>query len=217
MLTSGSSNHNQNRYQAVVSTWAHVSWKQGSLFFKFYFTVAPAGASKLFHFICCFSTVLPSWCYHRLPFCHRAWCCTIILQPSSKPFPSSSFSSLSRHLQPLKVVNRKRPPRDEWNNYSSQGDHEGDRPSQDMNQDICIKVRDINGGIILKTTDWLAWKSLPLQVLSQLHQEQLWHLDAPLLKGHWTNVFLHLQLKPNIYKTNFKKTHDILPTLVVGR
>ncbi|XP_044047833.1 ATP-binding cassette sub-family C member 8 isoform X4 [Siniperca chuatsi] len=77
MLTSGSSNHNQNRYQAVSS---------------------------------------------------------------SKPFPSSFSSSLSRHLQPLKVVNRKRPPRDDWNNYSSPGDHEGDGPSQNMDQDICIKI-----------------------------------------------------------------------------
>ncbi|XP_074488291.1 ATP-binding cassette sub-family C member 8 isoform X1 [Sebastes fasciatus] len=79
MLTSGSSNHNQNRYQAVSS---------------------------------------------------------------SKPFPSSSSSSssLSRHLKPLKVVNRKRPPRDDWNNYSSQGDHEGDIPFQDVDQDICIKI-----------------------------------------------------------------------------
>ncbi|XP_027128684.1 ATP-binding cassette sub-family C member 8 isoform X1 [Larimichthys crocea] len=74
LLTSGSSNHNQNRYQAVSS---------------------------------------------------------------SKPFPSSSSS---RHLQPLKVVNRKRPPRDDWNNYSSQGDHEGDRAPQIMDQDICIKI-----------------------------------------------------------------------------
>ncbi|XP_039664156.1 ATP-binding cassette sub-family C member 8 isoform X3 [Perca fluviatilis] len=79
MVTSGSSNHNQNRYQAVK----------------------------------------PSKCF-----------------PSS----SSSSSSLSRHLQPLKVVNRKRPPRDEWNNYSSQGDHEGDRPYQEVDQDICIKI-----------------------------------------------------------------------------
>ncbi|KAM9352586.1 ATP-binding cassette sub-family C member 8 isoform 1-T1 [Symphorus nematophorus] len=75
MVTSGSSNHNQNRYQAVSS---------------------------------------------------------------SKPL--SSLYSLSRRLQPLKVVNRKRPPRDDWNNYSSQGDHEGDGPSQDMDQDICIKI-----------------------------------------------------------------------------
>ncbi|KAJ4937524.1 hypothetical protein JOQ06_002159 [Pogonophryne albipinna] len=78
MLTSGSSNHNQNRYQAV---------------------------------------------------------------PSSKLLTSSfSSSSSSRHLKPLKVVNRKRPPRDDWNNYSSQGDHEGDGPYQDMDQDICIKI-----------------------------------------------------------------------------
>ncbi|XP_068578577.1 ATP-binding cassette sub-family C member 8 isoform X2 [Cebidichthys violaceus] len=77
MLTSGSSNHNQNRYQAVSS---------------------------------------------------------------SKPLPSMSSSSLSRHLQPLKVVNRKRPPRDDWKNYSSPRDHEGDRPYQDVDQDICIKI-----------------------------------------------------------------------------
>uniref|UniRef100_A0A8C9X171 ATP-binding cassette, sub-family C (CFTR/MRP), member 8 n=1 Tax=Sander lucioperca TaxID=283035 RepID=A0A8C9X171_SANLU len=66
------------------------------------------------------------------------------LKPS-KSFPSSSSSSLSRHLQPLKVVNRKRPPRDDWNNYSSQGDHEGNRPYQEVDQDICIKVRETKG------------------------------------------------------------------------
>ncbi|XP_023118153.1 ATP-binding cassette sub-family C member 8 isoform X3 [Amphiprion ocellaris] len=71
MLTSGSSNHNQNRYQAVSS---------------------------------------------------------------SKRFPSTSSS------KPLKVVNRKRPPRDDWNNYSSQGDHEGDGAPQDVDQDTCIKI-----------------------------------------------------------------------------
>uniref|UniRef100_A0A3B4XS68 ATP-binding cassette, sub-family C (CFTR/MRP), member 8 n=1 Tax=Seriola lalandi dorsalis TaxID=1841481 RepID=A0A3B4XS68_SERLL len=67
---------------------------------------------------------------------------TVKALSSSKSFPSLSLS-LSRHLQPLKVVNRKRPPRDDWNNYSSQGDHEGNRPSQDVDQDICIKI--ING------------------------------------------------------------------------
>ncbi|XP_053742001.1 ATP-binding cassette sub-family C member 8 isoform X1 [Synchiropus splendidus] len=72
LLTSGSSNHNQNRYQAVSS---------------------------------------------------------------SKPLPSSSS-----HRQPLKVVNRKRPPRDDWNNYSSRGDHEEEGPSQILDQDICIKI-----------------------------------------------------------------------------
>nr|XP_043892068.1 ATP-binding cassette sub-family C member 8 isoform X1 [Solea senegalensis] len=77
VLTSGSSNHNQNRYQAVSSL---------------------------------------------------------------KSFPSSSSSSLSGGHQPLKVVNRKRAPRDDWNNYSSAGDHEGDGPSQDMDHDICIKL-----------------------------------------------------------------------------
>ncbi|XP_054589221.2 ATP-binding cassette sub-family C member 8 isoform X6 [Nothobranchius furzeri] len=59
---------------------------------------------------------------------------------SSKPFPSSSSSFFSRYLQPLKVVNRKRPPRDEWNNYSSQGEQESDGPSQEVDRDICIKI-----------------------------------------------------------------------------
>uniref|UniRef100_A0A669CWX1 ATP-binding cassette, sub-family C (CFTR/MRP), member 8 n=1 Tax=Oreochromis niloticus TaxID=8128 RepID=A0A669CWX1_ORENI len=79
-LPTGSSNHNQNRYQAVVRS-------------------------------------------------------------SSKPFPlSCSSSSLSRFFQPLKVVNRKRPSRDDWNNYGSEGNHEGDGPFQDVDQDICIKI-----------------------------------------------------------------------------
>ncbi|XP_063336095.1 ATP-binding cassette sub-family C member 8 isoform X5 [Pelmatolapia mariae] len=60
---------------------------------------------------------------------------------SSKPFPlSCSSSSLSRFFQPLKVVNRKRPSRDDWNNYGSEGNHEGDGPFQDVDQDICIKI-----------------------------------------------------------------------------
>ncbi|XP_012780013.1 ATP-binding cassette sub-family C member 8 isoform X4 [Maylandia zebra] len=60
---------------------------------------------------------------------------------SSKPFPlSCSSSSLSRFFQPLKVVNRKRPTRDDWKNYGSEGNHEGDGPFQDVDQDICIKI-----------------------------------------------------------------------------
>ncbi|XP_054475486.1 ATP-binding cassette sub-family C member 8 isoform X2 [Anoplopoma fimbria] len=57
-----------------------------------------------------------------------------------------STSGSSNHNQnryqavPLKVVNRKRTPRDDWNNYSSAGDHEGDGPYQDVDQDICIKI-----------------------------------------------------------------------------
>uniref|UniRef100_A0A7N6AHC0 ATP-binding cassette, sub-family C (CFTR/MRP), member 8 n=1 Tax=Anabas testudineus TaxID=64144 RepID=A0A7N6AHC0_ANATE len=70
---------------------------------------------------------------------------TVKALSSSKPLPSSSSCFLSRHHQPLKVVNRKRPPRDDWNNYSSQGDREGDRPCLDVDQDICIKVKQING------------------------------------------------------------------------
>ncbi|XP_061628449.1 ATP-binding cassette sub-family C member 8 isoform X3 [Phyllopteryx taeniolatus] len=41
---------------------------------------------------------------------------------------------------PLKVVNRKRPPRDDWNNYSSHGNPEGDGPSPVVDQDVCIKI-----------------------------------------------------------------------------
>uniref|UniRef100_A0A7N9ARK2 ATP-binding cassette, sub-family C (CFTR/MRP), member 8 n=1 Tax=Mastacembelus armatus TaxID=205130 RepID=A0A7N9ARK2_9TELE len=65
---------------------------------------------------------------------------TVKALSSSKPLPSSSSCFVPLHLQPLKVVNRKRPPRDDWNNYSLQGDHEGDGPSQDVDQDICIKI-----------------------------------------------------------------------------
>uniref|UniRef100_A0A8C3B347 ATP-binding cassette, sub-family C (CFTR/MRP), member 8 n=1 Tax=Cyclopterus lumpus TaxID=8103 RepID=A0A8C3B347_CYCLU len=55
-------------------------------------------------------------------------------------------SGTSNHNQnryqavPLKVVNRKRPPRDDWKNYSSPGDLEGDGSYQDVDQDICIKI-----------------------------------------------------------------------------
>ncbi|XP_037539111.1 ATP-binding cassette sub-family C member 8 [Nematolebias whitei] len=59
--------------------------------------------------------------------------------------PSSCGNHNQNRYQavPLKVVNRKRPPRDEWNNYSSQRDQESDGPSQEVEQDICIKI--ING------------------------------------------------------------------------
>ncbi|XP_029951688.1 ATP-binding cassette sub-family C member 8 [Salarias fasciatus] len=53
---------------------------------------------------------------------------------------SSNHNQNRYQAVPLKVVNRKRPPRDDWNNYSSQGDHEGDGPSQEVDQDICIKI-----------------------------------------------------------------------------
>uniref|UniRef100_A0A8C8DBL5 ATP-binding cassette, sub-family C (CFTR/MRP), member 8 n=1 Tax=Oryzias sinensis TaxID=183150 RepID=A0A8C8DBL5_9TELE len=78
-LTSGYSNHNQNKYHAVVRTHS-----------------------------------------------------------SNESLPSSSF--LSRCLQPLKVVNRKRPARDDWNNFSPRGDQEADGVSQGVDQDTCIKV-----------------------------------------------------------------------------
>ncbi|XP_039989869.1 ATP-binding cassette sub-family C member 8 isoform X2 [Xiphias gladius] len=53
---------------------------------------------------------------------------------------SSNHNQNRYQAVPLKVVNRKRPPRDDWNNYSSQGDHEGNGPSQDVDQDLCIKI-----------------------------------------------------------------------------
>uniref|UniRef100_A0AAQ5X979 ATP-binding cassette, sub-family C (CFTR/MRP), member 8 n=1 Tax=Amphiprion ocellaris TaxID=80972 RepID=A0AAQ5X979_AMPOC len=53
---------------------------------------------------------------------------------------SSNHNQNRYQAVPLKVVNRKRPPRDDWNNYSSQGDHEGDGAPQDVDQDTCIKI-----------------------------------------------------------------------------
>lgn len=142
MLTSGSSNHNQNRYQAVVSTRTLLCLGLSLC------SICFAGRRCFIQSVLpCFECFLPP--PHRLPinitvtpFVLCAECCTTLLQSSSKPFPPSSSSSLSRHLKPLKVVNRKRPPRDDdWNNFSSQGDHEGNGPSHDVHQDICIKVR----------------------------------------------------------------------------
>ncbi|XP_029379014.1 ATP-binding cassette sub-family C member 8 isoform X2 [Echeneis naucrates] len=55
-------------------------------------------------------------------------------------------SGTSNHNQnryqavPLKVVNRKRPPRDDWNNYTSQGDPEGELPFHEMDQGVCFKI-----------------------------------------------------------------------------
>uniref|UniRef100_A0A3P9IMM9 ATP-binding cassette, sub-family C (CFTR/MRP), member 8 n=1 Tax=Oryzias latipes TaxID=8090 RepID=A0A3P9IMM9_ORYLA len=63
---------------------------------------------------------------------------TVKALSSSESLPSSSF--LSRCLQPLKVVNRKRPARDDWNNFSPRGDQEADGVSQGVDQDTCIKV-----------------------------------------------------------------------------
>ncbi|KAM9807800.1 ATP-binding cassette sub-family C member 8 [Neosynchiropus ocellatus] len=53
---------------------------------------------------------------------------------------SSNHNQNRYQAVPLKVVNRKRPPRDDWNNYSSRGDHEEEGPSQILDQDICIKI-----------------------------------------------------------------------------
>nr|XP_020469421.1 ATP-binding cassette sub-family C member 8 isoform X2 [Monopterus albus] len=53
---------------------------------------------------------------------------------------SSNHNQNKYQAVPLKVVNRKHPQREEWNNYSSEGSHEDDRSSQDIDQDICIKI-----------------------------------------------------------------------------
>uniref|UniRef100_A0AAQ4S6M8 ATP-binding cassette, sub-family C (CFTR/MRP), member 8 n=1 Tax=Gasterosteus aculeatus aculeatus TaxID=481459 RepID=A0AAQ4S6M8_GASAC len=53
---------------------------------------------------------------------------------------SSNHNQNRYQAVPLKVVNRKHPPRDDWKNYNSPGDHEGDGPYQDMDQDICFKI-----------------------------------------------------------------------------
>uniref|UniRef100_A0A674ABF7 ATP-binding cassette, sub-family C (CFTR/MRP), member 8 n=1 Tax=Salmo trutta TaxID=8032 RepID=A0A674ABF7_SALTR len=52
-------------------------------------------------------------------------------EPNQCPAPSLHLS------QPLKVVNRKRHPRDDWNNYSHEG---GNPPPQDGDQDLCIRI-----------------------------------------------------------------------------
>lgn len=142
-LTSGSSNHNQNRYQALVSshTHPHTHTRSGGVFLCVFLSTpllppcsgSHAAAAVVFFFSPPFRLFKPSL--------HPTWCYTVTLQSSSKPFLSSAFSSLSRHLQPLKVVNRKRPPRDDWNNYSSQAEHE--REPQETDQDVCIKVKSL--------------------------------------------------------------------------
>ncbi|XP_035497539.1 ATP-binding cassette sub-family C member 8 [Scophthalmus maximus] len=53
---------------------------------------------------------------------------------------SSNHNQNRYQAVPLKVVNRKRPPRDDWNNYSSQGGGEGDGASQGVDLDTCIKI-----------------------------------------------------------------------------
>uniref|UniRef100_A0A3Q4GW91 ATP-binding cassette, sub-family C (CFTR/MRP), member 8 n=1 Tax=Neolamprologus brichardi TaxID=32507 RepID=A0A3Q4GW91_NEOBR len=56
------------------------------------------------------------------------------------PTGSSNHNQNRYQAVPLKVVNRKRPTRDDWKNYGSEGNHEGDGPFQDVDQDICIKI-----------------------------------------------------------------------------
>nr|XP_057931406.1 ATP-binding cassette sub-family C member 8 isoform X2 [Doryrhamphus excisus] len=54
---------------------------------------------------------------------------------------SNNHNQNSYQAVPLKVVNRKRPPRKDWNNYPlSEGDHEGHGPSLVVDQDVCIQI-----------------------------------------------------------------------------
>lgn len=90
MLTSGSSNHNQNRYQAVVSICAYtlffflmcVCWQQRrQRFFSLSPLLVHPGCLTLLCECCFLSPPLSSSCYyHHLPFClSRAWRCAIVL------------------------------------------------------------------------------------------------------------------------------------------
>ncbi|XP_077424344.1 ATP-binding cassette sub-family C member 8 isoform X5 [Vanacampus margaritifer] len=53
---------------------------------------------------------------------------------------SSNHNQNKYQALPLKVVNRKHPPRDDWKNYRTHEDHEGDGPSPAVDQDVCIKI-----------------------------------------------------------------------------
>ncbi|KAI1903969.1 hypothetical protein AGOR_G00000870 [Albula goreensis] len=57
------------------------------------------------------------------------------------PKPTTSISTNHNKYQavPLKVVNRKRPAKEDWNSYGSQRDHEGPAPRA-QEEDICIKI-----------------------------------------------------------------------------
>ncbi|CAF95866.1 unnamed protein product, partial [Tetraodon nigroviridis] len=138
-LTSGSNNHNQNRYQALVSSHTHTHTRRFFFVFSLWMPLLSPCSHSHFAVTVIFSFSPPFRPSLARPSVPPTCCDTVPVQSSSKPFLSSAFSSLSRHLQPLKVVNRKRPPRDDWNNYGSQGDH-GDGPSQDVDQDVCIKI-----------------------------------------------------------------------------
>ncbi|XP_034032798.1 ATP-binding cassette sub-family C member 8 isoform X2 [Thalassophryne amazonica] len=62
-------------------------------------------------------------------------------EPKATLPPGSSNHNQNKYQAvPLKVVNRKHPQRDGWNKYSSQDDHEGDGASEDVDQEICIKI-----------------------------------------------------------------------------
>ncbi|KAJ8417075.1 hypothetical protein AAFF_G00283020 [Aldrovandia affinis] len=58
------------------------------------------------------------------------------------PKPTASMSSTNHNKYqavPLKVVNRKRPAREDWNSYGPQRDHEGNDPRA-QEEDVCIKI-----------------------------------------------------------------------------
>ncbi|XP_055011764.1 ATP-binding cassette sub-family C member 8 [Boleophthalmus pectinirostris] len=62
-------------------------------------------------------------------------------EPSAMVTSTSSNHNQNKYQAvPLKVVNRKRPPRDDWNSFGSAGQCDGDGPSQDTDQDTCIRI-----------------------------------------------------------------------------
>ncbi|XP_019749622.1 ATP-binding cassette sub-family C member 8 isoform X4 [Hippocampus comes] len=63
------------------------------------------------------------------------------LEPRTTLTSGSNNHNQNRYQAlPLKVVNRKHAPRDDWNNYRSHGEHEVDAPYLVAEQDICIKI-----------------------------------------------------------------------------
>ncbi|KAM6961178.1 ATP-binding cassette sub-family C member 8 [Aplochiton taeniatus] len=84
---------------------------------------------------------------------------------SSKSFPPPS----SRSPQPLKVVNRKRTTKEEWNHYGSHRDLQGEAAPRDGDQDICIRI----------TSGYFTWSDGP---------PTLSNVDIRIPIGHLTMI-----------------------------
>ncbi|XP_077453513.1 ATP-binding cassette sub-family C member 8 [Stigmatopora argus] len=64
-------------------------------------------------------------------------------EPEARPAvtsPSGNNNQNRYQAVPLKVVNRKRPPRDDWNNYGLQDERQAEAPQLMVDQDVCIKI-----------------------------------------------------------------------------